>query len=246
MPAQAAFETMKTIPNPSPAAGDKFAFSIVSMGDDVLIGAPGDDTSGPNAGTVYLFDGHAGELDRVISNPEPSVSHAFGRALAAVGNEIAVAAALRSDNSGIVYLLDEGPGQDLKIFQKPAGSTANCVSFGSSLAAFGDDLLVGCPGFWNTEGNIGAVYLFDGSTGNLIREFRSEFSDDNFGQSILVAGNNIFIGAPLQGPNNSGVVYQFDGTTGELLRKFVHPDPFSCSNWCNFGWSMAVSEKIFS
>src|SRR5439155_7962619 len=70
---------------------------------------------------------------------------------------------------------------------------------GWSVAAFGNDILVGDP--HETVGSVesGAAYLFDGSTGALIRVFQepAPAAGDGFGSSVATVGiNTVVIGAP--------------------------------------------------
>lgn len=54
---------------PEPVDGEGFGNSVALHGTDVLIGAPSDDTSGSNSGSVWLFDANA-----VFVCPSPSPS----------------------------------------------------------------------------------------------------------------------------------------------------------------------------
>ena len=48
-------QTPTLIPNPTPALGDLFGFSVAAVGaDTVIIGAPGDDSAAMDAGAAYL------------------------------------------------------------------------------------------------------------------------------------------------------------------------------------------------
>jgi hypothetical protein len=75
---------LQTFLNPSPAAVDHFGYSITVVGDQVLVGAPGDDTLGANAGAAYLFDAATGELQHTFYSPSPLAGAEFGFCLAAV------------------------------------------------------------------------------------------------------------------------------------------------------------------
>lgn len=55
------FDLLLTIPNPFPAPEDGFGFAVASRGNDILVGAPADDTNGTNSGAAYLFDGTTGD-----------------------------------------------------------------------------------------------------------------------------------------------------------------------------------------
>jgi len=51
-----------TIENPTPAGGDEFGAAVAVVGANILVGAPFDDTAGPDTGAAYLFDGATGVL----------------------------------------------------------------------------------------------------------------------------------------------------------------------------------------
>ena len=61
--------TLRTFLNPTPGAGDGFGFAVAALGGNVLVGAPFDDTAGPDAGAVYLFNGATGALIKTFTNP---------------------------------------------------------------------------------------------------------------------------------------------------------------------------------
>lgn len=93
-----------TITNPTPAVDDYFGARMVVLGNDrVVIGARGDDASGPYSGSVYVFD-LSGTLLATINNPAPGVGAGFGARLAAVGNESVLIAAPFHNGDGTVYL----------------------------------------------------------------------------------------------------------------------------------------------
>jgi hypothetical protein len=73
---------LRTFTNPTPAVVDMFGWSVALSGNNILIGAPGDDTGAGDAGAVYLFDALSGALLRTFTNPAPAVSDTFGYAVA--------------------------------------------------------------------------------------------------------------------------------------------------------------------
>ncbi|MBI3736779.1 hypothetical protein HY256_09735, partial [Candidatus Sumerlaeota bacterium] len=70
--------------------------------------------------------------------------------------------------------------------------------FGYSVAAVGTNLLVGAPMKDSGAANAGAVYLFNGKTGDLLLSIYNPFpgQGDLFGWSVAGAGDNILVGAP--------------------------------------------------
>jgi hypothetical protein len=175
-------ELLLAIHNPAPGVDDEFGAAVASVGDNVLVGAPLDDTSGRDAGIAYLFDGATGDL--------------------------------------------------LETFPDPGNAThptlATSDTFGAAVAARGRDVLVGAPAADHMGVlNVGAAYLFDGETGDLLHTFHNPepLKNDLFGSVVLAIGDDILIGAPSdrQIASAPGSAYLFDGETFELLQKF--PDP---------------------
>ncbi len=66
---------LQTFPNPTPAVNDQFGYSVAILGDNVLVGAPFDDTGETDIGTVYLLDGTTGSLLQTFwERPSPGVT----------------------------------------------------------------------------------------------------------------------------------------------------------------------------
>jgi hypothetical protein len=63
---------IRTFANPTPAEWDWFAASITTVAGGALIGAPGYDTAGADAGAAYLFKLDDGMLIRTFLNPTPT------------------------------------------------------------------------------------------------------------------------------------------------------------------------------
>jgi hypothetical protein len=99
---------LTTFTNPAPAAYDNFGRSVAALGSDqVLIAASFDDIGAKDAGAAYLFSTN-GTLLKTFSKPTPAASDGFGSAVAALGTNCVLIAALGDDtgatNSGAVYL----------------------------------------------------------------------------------------------------------------------------------------------
>jgi Ca2+-binding RTX toxin-like protein len=100
-------------------------------------------------------------------------------------------------------------------------------SFGDTLAASGDTLLVGDQYADGTSGtatihSAGLVHQFSLATGNLIRTISNPVpsADDNFGQIIAMSGNSFVVGTYT---NGSGNIHAFNLTTGSLINTFTNP-----------------------
>ena len=110
-------------------------------------------------------------------------------------------------------------------------------SFGSAVAAVGNDTIVGAFG---VNGERGAAYLYD-SSGNLLHAFTDPngAADDSFGNSVSSAadGSDVLISADGVG-NYHGAVYLYSATSPFNLLLTIS-DPGSQQDLDEFGTSVA-------
>jgi hypothetical protein len=99
--------------DPAAANYDHFGFAMAMVGNhEILIGAPGDSTFGPDAGAAYLFDAVTGELLQTLYSPQPRARADFGFSVAPVNDHtVVVGAPSTKDNTdgGAAYLLPIAP-----------------------------------------------------------------------------------------------------------------------------------------
>jgi len=242
-----------TFLSPAPAEGDKFGRAVAGLGDHVLIGAPLDDSAGLDAGAVYLFDGHTHQLLHKFLNPQPNENDQFGRAIAAVGDDVLIGARFADllaedgatvavEDAGAAFLFDGETGQLLQTYISPTPSED--AQFGYSVAAVGENVLVGARLDETGAAGVGAVYLFDGTSGNLLQSFvnptqSASGNPTGFGRSVAAVGDNVLVGARWDdaGEEGGGGAFLFDAATGELLRTFSSPTPFGGEE---FGFCVAA------
>ncbi len=186
--------------------------AVAVLGGDVLTA---DDEA------VRRFDPTTGALLQEYP-PPPGASAFFGRSLAVVGGNLLVGdVGFSSLADGSAYLLDGVTGALLQALD--TGLPAD--GFGFSVAALGSHLLVGAPGDDTGALNAGAVHLFDGTTGALIRTFHSPTPAPwaFFGWAVAAVGSNVLVGAPQL--NSSGKAFLFDAMTGVALETLTAPTP---------------------
>lgn len=216
-----------TIPNPSPATGDEFGSAVAAVGTNLLVGARSKDAGAVDAGAAYLFDGTTGALLQTFLNPTPALNDLFGYSVAAVGSNILVGAPndnTGASNAGAAYLFNAG-GTLLLTFQKPLRAIND--QFGWSVAGLGANVVVGVPFDDTSAKDAGAVYLFDGTTGALLKTFTnpSPAIQDWFGFSVATLGTNLLVGTRFDDTvtTDAGAAYLFDGATATLLQTFTNP-----------------------
>ncbi|MCU0958857.1 MAG: dockerin type I domain-containing protein [Pirellulaceae bacterium] len=219
-------------------SSDSFGEAVAAYGNDVLIGAPANDSVGDNAGAVYLYDSSTGNRLQTFSG-EATGDHFSYAALAASGNSLAIGAQFNDTgarDAGAVYVYtQDGSNWQRQKISNPTPAADD--RFGSSVAWLGDTLLVGCQG-------AGEVYLYDGSGTILLLTIRNpngQGGQHGFGMRVAAVGNNILVSHPSFN-SNSGIVYLFDGSqrgvyTGDPLLTISNPDP---STLWTFGHNIAA------
>jgi hypothetical protein len=173
---------LQTINNPTPGGDDSFGLSVAISGNNALIGAPGDDTGGVDAGNAYLFDITTGTLLQTFNNPTPARFDSFGNSVAISGNNALIGAyqdetggadagsAFPFDlttgsppqpKPGSAYLFDITTGTLLQTINNPTpGGDDNFDSFGNSVAISGNNALIGAPRDATGGGDAGSAYLY--------------------------------------------------------------------------------------
>ncbi len=194
---------LETFSNPTPDIGDGFGYSIATVGDNVLISAPNDDTRGGNAGAAYLFDA-SGILLTPFFSPTANLGDYFGSCVATVGDNVLIGAG-GSDEAA--YLFDTS-GNLLQTFENPMGAGGGL--FGQNVAALGNDVLIDA-----LDGE--HAYLFDSETGDLLQTFLNPLPGETFGHGIAGVGESVFVGGP------SATMHLFDASSGDLLHTFDNP-----------------------
>jgi hypothetical protein len=240
---------LRTLANPTPATNDNFGLSVSLSGNRALVGAQNDDTGAVNAGAAYLFDASTGALLRTFLNPGtvPILLDNFGHAVALSGNRGLISANLDdtgATNAGAVYLFDMDTGALLRTLLNPTPASGD--QFGYQIALFGNMALIGAPFDDTGATDAGAAYLFDTTTGALLRTFTNPTpaAADDFGISVALSANRVLIGATSDGTSgfHEGAAYLYDIATGNLLQTLLIPTPVFNSEF--LGQSVALSNDV--
>ena len=158
-------ELLKTIPSPQPNLDDSFGFSSAYANGITYISAGHNSDKQQNSGCVYVYEPLTNIPIRTLYAPKPTDGGGFGFALAARGDKLLVGN-FSETVIAPVYEFDS-LGNVLLSLQNPGSSQKN--HFGGSVAFVGDKIAVGAPGFSRTGGVVGAVYIFNSTTGELER-----------------------------------------------------------------------------
>jgi len=146
-----------------------------------------------SAGDVYVFNSNNGKLLRTITLEDSK--NGYVRMLLISGDFLFLS------SLETVFKYDLRNGNLIQTFDNPRENTYH---FGTSIAVNNDHVLVGD---WVGELRAGQAYLFDMSTGQLIKKFENPFDDrvvsrgaydwgDAFGKTVSFLNDDILIHSP--------------------------------------------------
>ncbi len=216
---------LDTLENPNAygsADNDYFGLSADIDGNNIIIGAPGEDEAGASSsGKAYIFDATTGLVTHTLSNPNAyntAGGDYFGNAVAISGNYAIVAARNEDDangsQSGKAYIFNVTTGALVHTLDNPNTGTTTNDYFGYSVDIDGNNAIVGAYGQNSFEGK---AYVFNVTTGALAHTLdnpndHGTAAGDNFGQVVSVSGSKAYVTAPSESDAsgaNAGRVYVF-------------------------------------
>lgn len=237
--------------NPTPEPFDLFGFSVASLGNNILVGAPSDNTSGIRGGIAYLFDGNTGQLLQTFLNPNPQPNDFFGASIAAVGDKVLIGAPGSltvggGEQPGEAYIFDAATGQLLQTFKNPIPGLDN-LGWSVAWTGIGRDILIGAPGDDQQGIDTGTAFLFDGITGAVLQRYNAPLAEsyNQFGYALNLIGNDVLIGSPGYGLLNYGGSFRYELRNGNLVQTYLNPIADNLDTDMNFGASVgSVGNRV--
>ena len=201
---------------------DRFGQSVAVGSNRIVIGAPYDDNPN-NSGRVYVYN-LDGTNEVNIKSSDAGTYDRFGYSVAVGNNKVVVGAPfddISAGDSGSVYVYNLDGTGETKIYPSDGGALSD--NFGHSVAIGNNKIVVGAPNVDESGDyaidklNSGSVYVFNlDGTGEVKITASDAAEGDQFGFSVAISNNKIFVGAPNDDDNvsNSGSVYVYnlDGT----------------------------------
>lgn len=159
----------------------------------------------------------------------------FGFSTAISGTTAIVGAPWKNKKQGAAYIFDTTTGKQTGILH--SSDPVDDHVFGWSVAISGTNIVIGAPASDAKIDNLGAVYVFDLTTGKQTAKLTPSDAakSDGFGVSVAVSGSTAVVGAL------NGSAYAFDITTGKQTAKLVNSD---AKGWDLFGSPVAVLDTI--
>ncbi len=224
--------------------GGHFGSSVSISGNIIVIGARSGDGGCPYSGSAFVFDATTGEQLHKLTADDAAAGDDFGCSVSISGDTIVVGAKQEdypSEKPGAAYLFNATTGEQLHKLILDDGSAGDI--FGYAVAAEGNTIVVSAPGDYEVDCYVGALYVFDATTGEQLRRLTGDGPclGGEMGFSLSLSGSKVVSGALFddEGGELAGAVYVFDVTTGEQLHRLVADDAMAGA-W--FGWSVSISE----
>lgn len=215
---------LRTLNNPNSETSstfDQFGTALWADGGytssgRLIVGAPREDNPYTDSGTVYIYNISTGSLLHTIHNPNPdgttNSSDFFGTQVHMTGDR-AIVSATREDevgqnDSGKAFIIDVSTGNILHTLDNPNESdNAALDNFGSAVWISDGIAAVGAPGDTPSGSVSGTLYLFDISTGDLIKTIVNPDynpnsnplignASDRFGNGVAIEGDTMIIASP--------------------------------------------------
>ncbi|MCB1063804.1 MAG: hypothetical protein KDN20_12885 [Verrucomicrobiae bacterium] len=236
-PAQALDTKVRELQGRSTAirADNEFGTSVAITNRWIVVGDPGHGERGIEAGAVHIYRATNGSYVRRVSGSDTEAGDQFGASIAVFGNLLLVGAPERDEAgffSGAAYLFNLATGKQIAKLVSPTPAADD--RFGAAVTLSDSLAVVGAPGADGGVADSGAIFVFDTKTGAILTYSTSaglpnqpfqpldSSANDEFGQSLSLCGNLIYVGAP-GAASDAGKVYLFDVTTGVRIRTLTNP-----------------------
>lgn len=203
-----------------PAADAALGGGIDLLGDELVVGAPGDQDGQTNSGSAYIFTrvGSVWSPAQKLYGLGGSSGAKFGQSLALTANRLAIGAPgehTAGSGAGAAYLYERSGSSWTNAIQVLAPDGAASDAFGTGLDVDGAVLVVGSPNADAGAPNGGAVYVFSYRSGAWLFDHKIVAQDsepnDSLGWPCALSDQMLFVGAWLDddGGSFAGSTYVF-------------------------------------
>jgi hypothetical protein len=231
---------------------DWFGLSVSISGDYLVAGASRNSDNGVSSGSAYVYENDGTGIwgnEQKITASDASENSFFGGTVYMSDNQLFVSAQGANDAAGTVYVYQNDGSGNWGDEQKITASDASPSSyFGSSIASFGDQLVIGAMLADGNDNGSGAVYFYEkDASGDWNFEQKLIASDgeyyDYYGQSLSISADLLVIGAPqdvYESDPGAVYVYENDGTGSWGNEQKIMVDGVTTAN--RFGHSVSISD----
>ena len=192
------------------ADGDQFGLSVALDGNTVVVGAPSKNSSGADAGNVYVFQrsGPNWNEQQILTASDAEPNDNFGFGVAIEGDTVVVGAPQEdtvAGNAGAAYVFTRTGVSWAEQTILTASNAAAGDFFGSSVAISAEGIAVGAD---TKDNGAGAGYVFTGGGASwseqAILTASNADAGDQFGGSLAISGGTVVVGAPQEDSSATG------------------------------------------
>ena len=237
---------------PDAGAGDRFGSAVAGCGDYVVVGVPGNDARGTDAGAAYVLH-RTGTATwdagtRLVASDAAAGDH-FGAAVSIDGDYVVVGAPDAdpggTSSAGAAYVFHRTDTNTWDSGTKLTSSSVNVGvddCFGGAVAISGSYLITGASGDDTDATDAGAAFVFLKTGTNSWSGIMVTASDlegwAHFGNSVAISGDYAIVGEFCSGTGNEGAALVFHriglnnwGAVGKRLTASdaANSDYFGCS-----------------
>jgi hypothetical protein len=225
VPSTASSERSAAQPGSELVAGDPMAYdslgsAVAISGNTAVIGAPtsASDVAAPGCAYVFVRSGDTWRRQARLTASPPVARDGFGSAVAIYGRTIVVASTevTPTSTTGCAYVFVRSGHTWRQQALLTSGDTTDDSTYGTSVALFGDELIVGDIGT-TVDGNVsaGCAYVFARSGDTWTQRGELTAGDPSafalFGSAAAISNDTVLIGADLDGGlySGNGAAYVF-------------------------------------
>ena len=213
------------------AANDEFGFAVAIANNKVYVGSPTSPLA-PTTSSVYIYNLDGSGESKITASD--GINYAkFGSSLATGHDKLVVGA---RGEVGAVYVYDLDGSNEVKI---TASDGAMSDNFGCAVAIGSNKIVVGASLDDDDGSSSGSAYVYNlDGTGEVKITASDAAAGDEFGKSVAVGGNKVYVGASKEDTGGSDTgsiyIYNLDGSGESKI-----PNPEGDGN-ARFGASMAL------
>ncbi len=237
-------ESQKVLPT---ALSYNFGASVALDGDTMVVGAPGDNTHGGDAGAAHVFvrSGDTWTEQAALFASDSAAGDLLGYSIAISGDTLVVGA-FGNGGVGAAYVFVRTGTTWTQQAKLTASDGTGADHFGRAVAVDGDTALIGSDRYDNGGSNdAGAAYVFVRSGANWSQQAKLTAGDpgsnDYFGHSVALSGGTAVVGAfAHDGPGadaGAAYVFQRNGSSWPQQSKLTASDAAAGDF---FGLSVAI------
>lgn len=219
----------ETLHSPNPSYRSGFGFSVAIKKNLVIVGEPGEPSTGPGKFFTYYLNVDGLELVDVLDDIDTEPQVGTSNLKASISDDHVVLSKYDSNNQRFVrvYGLNGNQLGQYQLLNEPAPS----YDFGEALAIDGDRLAVGDS---SAGSGYGVVYIYEKNQDNwvLVQTINGpegkDFSDGEFGSAVQLKGDKLLVGSyqDIQNGASMGAVFYYQLLNGswQEMQKITSSD----------------------